>query len=577
MIKKFLPLLLTLLVCASVCSFASVKDDPIMIRGVRPMGMGGAFTAVADDENAIFYNPAGIVNRTGKLLQFFNINLAVNSNTIDLGQDLSDTLSKLNSDGEDDKIDSLIKIKDAIADRDIDFTASLVNPVFISSPLSIGNNSLSFGLGIFDSVNVGIRAGMEIPKFALEFAKLAAQDIQNENDFLAALPDNMLNELGILNSGYNAADLRAAINSGQSWAQVSSTFLTQDVQDLIDNVQTIASSLMDDGDKYSAIKQELSDFANGQGAYLNSHGGIWSLDNASARATVNSYVSAEFNVPLAYKIKSLSALGIPGELSFGINLKYIQRAKFSQTIAIGNDEIEKLLNGTEISDVIDTKAGASYGSGFGVDIGMMYAFNPRLNFGLQVADAFTRIDYNKGYSIDKDKWADSDFTHKAYIDPQINIGAAYIPSSVLGFDLKDRLILAADIRDLTGSYEEDFGDKLHFGAEYRLFRCLAVRAGLNKLRPAIGAGLEFSFFQLSYAFYGEESYLARMIGDNDKTVYYHELLIAFKIGHLSGKKVDRESVAKNVSKTEIKEELKETAEQQQAKKDFSEPQETVQN
>jgi len=29
--------------------------------GARPMGMGGVFTAVADDVNAIFYNPAGVV------------------------------------------------------------------------------------------------------------------------------------------------------------------------------------------------------------------------------------------------------------------------------------------------------------------------------------------------------------------------------------------------------------------------------------------------------------------------------------------------------------------------------------
>lgn len=28
--------------------------------GVRPMGMGGAFAALADDENALFYNPAGL-------------------------------------------------------------------------------------------------------------------------------------------------------------------------------------------------------------------------------------------------------------------------------------------------------------------------------------------------------------------------------------------------------------------------------------------------------------------------------------------------------------------------------------
>lgn len=33
---------------------------PLFYKGIRPLGMGGAFTAVADDENAMFYNPAGL-------------------------------------------------------------------------------------------------------------------------------------------------------------------------------------------------------------------------------------------------------------------------------------------------------------------------------------------------------------------------------------------------------------------------------------------------------------------------------------------------------------------------------------
>jgi outer membrane protein OmpA-like peptidoglycan-associated protein len=36
------------------------NTERIFIEGMRPMGMGGAFTAVADDENALFYNPAGL-------------------------------------------------------------------------------------------------------------------------------------------------------------------------------------------------------------------------------------------------------------------------------------------------------------------------------------------------------------------------------------------------------------------------------------------------------------------------------------------------------------------------------------
>ena len=47
---------LTMLTGVPVCA----EPLPLFYQGIRPMGMGGAFTAVADDENAMFYNPAGL-------------------------------------------------------------------------------------------------------------------------------------------------------------------------------------------------------------------------------------------------------------------------------------------------------------------------------------------------------------------------------------------------------------------------------------------------------------------------------------------------------------------------------------
>ena len=44
----------------SVAPVARSEETPVFYKGLRPLGMGGAFTAVADDENAIFYNPAGL-------------------------------------------------------------------------------------------------------------------------------------------------------------------------------------------------------------------------------------------------------------------------------------------------------------------------------------------------------------------------------------------------------------------------------------------------------------------------------------------------------------------------------------
>jgi hypothetical protein len=539
MFKKFAVLGFALFFVFNSSVFAAVKDAPIMIKGIRPMGMGGAFTAVSDDENAVFYNPAGIAQRKSWLLQIFNINASVNHNTLEAGQDLADVLNNMNSDSSGgEKIDDLIKIKDVIADKDIDFNLSLANPLFISSPIEIGGNSLSFGIGAFDNVSVGVRAGMNMPRFALEFVRLAsnAQGI-NEDNFLGAIPDDMLNETGILKPGYTAGQVKDAINSGMSWNDISNNFLENDTKNLIDAMQNISdNSSLEDGDKFAAIKEELNNFVTGQGGY-SQHSGAWSINNAGAQAAADAYASATVDIPLAYKIKSLAALHIPGELSLGINLKYVNRIKFSQTVIIDSGDIENLLNGAPLEDAISAKAGASYGTGFGLDFGALYSFNPRLSFGLQISDVFTNIGYDRGYSLNKDKYPDEDFTYDAYIAPQVNIGAAYIPENIFGWNTKNRLLFAADIKDLFGNYETSFKNKLHIGAEFR-FWFLAVRAGLNKVRPSVGLGLEFGGFQMSYAYYGEESYLAKMLGDSDKTVYYHEVLIAVKIGHLNGKKAE---------------------------------------
>jgi hypothetical protein len=53
-------ILLTLFISLLVTTALSAEEYNRMYRGYRPMGMGGAFTAVSDDENAVFYNPAGL-------------------------------------------------------------------------------------------------------------------------------------------------------------------------------------------------------------------------------------------------------------------------------------------------------------------------------------------------------------------------------------------------------------------------------------------------------------------------------------------------------------------------------------
>lgn len=41
-------------------SLSMGTEFPTLYRGIRPLGMGGAFITLSDDENALFYNPAGL-------------------------------------------------------------------------------------------------------------------------------------------------------------------------------------------------------------------------------------------------------------------------------------------------------------------------------------------------------------------------------------------------------------------------------------------------------------------------------------------------------------------------------------
>lgn len=80
---------LLLVLLAAPLSFAA--EFPSFFEGVRPLGMGGAFTAVADDENALFYNPAGLNKVENWSMGLINPIVEVSDAGIDFQKDLSDT------------------------------------------------------------------------------------------------------------------------------------------------------------------------------------------------------------------------------------------------------------------------------------------------------------------------------------------------------------------------------------------------------------------------------------------------------------------------------------------------------
>lgn len=83
--------LLLAVLASAAARVASAEPLPLFYQGIRPLGMGGAFTAVADDENAMFYNPAGLNSIKGfGRFELLNPLVALSTNTWEFAGDLQD-------------------------------------------------------------------------------------------------------------------------------------------------------------------------------------------------------------------------------------------------------------------------------------------------------------------------------------------------------------------------------------------------------------------------------------------------------------------------------------------------------
>jgi hypothetical protein len=69
---------------------AFAEEYPTLFRGVRPLGMGGAFLTLSNDENALFYNPAGLNDVKDARGAILNPYGAVSENSLGFIRDLQD-------------------------------------------------------------------------------------------------------------------------------------------------------------------------------------------------------------------------------------------------------------------------------------------------------------------------------------------------------------------------------------------------------------------------------------------------------------------------------------------------------
>jgi hypothetical protein len=74
-----------------------LAEDAVFIEGVRSIGMGGAFVAVADDEELLFFNPAGLVNIDDSRLSIYGLRLGINTDTLETVEKLVSSRNKAGS------------------------------------------------------------------------------------------------------------------------------------------------------------------------------------------------------------------------------------------------------------------------------------------------------------------------------------------------------------------------------------------------------------------------------------------------------------------------------------------------
>lgn len=156
--------LLLCLICASTSLMAA--EPSAMIRGTRSLGMGDALTAIADDQNVFFYNPAGSTQRTGSLVNFVDLSLTASKDAIDFYQFVNDneqSLKDYDNLSQQDQIDLVNKINSEMVGLNPTFGATAPNISYLSGPMF---GSFHWGAGVFGQVTgqAGFKPIIAVPE-----------------------------------------------------------------------------------------------------------------------------------------------------------------------------------------------------------------------------------------------------------------------------------------------------------------------------------------------------------------------------------------------------------------------------
>jgi hypothetical protein len=211
--RKILSLTLLIVFASSLCLAA---EYPYIYKGFRPMGMGGAFVAISNDANALFYNPAGLADIENIRVSIFGLEIETSKNTTGL-------------------------IKDAL---DTDFGNATESAQFLRDHM--GDRS-HLGIAIVPSYSM--------PRFAVTLLGAGRMDLEVRDRQYPKLDVNVVSDAG-LGAGYAHPFLDNTLLVGASAKYIHRQSLTQ-VYTVADLSDKLSDTIKDDLEKGNGILVDL--------------------------------------------------------------------------------------------------------------------------------------------------------------------------------------------------------------------------------------------------------------------------------------------------------------------------------
>jgi len=469
------------------------------ILGTRPLGMGGAFVAVAEDAVAQYWNPAGFALQKGLDIQIpVGVSMETTQGLIKEVDDLGEVAEKVSA------IQAKQEAGDPLTAEEMrDFTKSI-------NELDDLNKS---GLGLVLDINAGLN---------IRFRNLGLGVINITE--LGADPYLDLDHIGL--GGTDPAALDALC------VEVASDGPGDSLGGLVD-LSGAQNVIADD------IAQSLTDMVVSPSVWTNQQ-----LAEELVQACVLAGLTDEQIRVVADEIAIAAGLAVLGSIEdsgfkgnetriilngimlFEAPVTYARELPWVKNLYVGGNV--KLMYGTVGFARFDVFSGEDLGEGLyqdyndftkasttiGVDIGGLYDLKESL--GLRFGMVVRNLNYP---SFSQPKEAKAAGLDKYTIEPQVRVGAAYWP---LNF-----ITLSADL-DVTNNKTVLYGYESRMfglGAEVNILNKswlnLALRGGfMDNLSESYGsmftAGLGLNLFHLQLDFAGAISTESTSIGDSQK-------------------------------------------------------------